>query len=231
MRGYWTRRPLPSFRNSTASSVSSFILLLIPGPLARPRPPVPSFPRASFISLSPDSLPAPSCPVPSLPPSLPPFFLSFFFLTPRFNSVRAFHLWRPASWCHPMVPHIILFSRSLVSSHCDGRGGAASAAASNVGVASWEIPVVRVPNGQLVSSCQMWSLGSGATLRLEPRPRVQNCCPRTNGGQELSHAGLLTAFRFPHSPHPRCHYLYFCHSEFSWHGHTFREGKKFLFFF
>lgn len=70
MRGYWTRRPLPSFRNSTTSSVSSFILFLSPGPLSRPRPPAPS----SLVPCSFVCPRTPSCPVPSLSPPL------FFFL-------------------------------------------------------------------------------------------------------------------------------------------------------
>jgi hypothetical protein len=133
MREHGTRNPLPSFRNSTTSSVSSFILFLIPGPLACLRPPVPSSlvprlfvcPRAFF-------------PYMSLTPPSSPFFP---FFSPRRST--------------PCVPSICgvpylgatrwspLFLRCLVSPYCDGRGGAAAAAASAASAASvvsWALP-------------------------------------------------------------------------------------------
>lgn len=192
-------------------------------------PPVP-FPL-SFSSLSRDPLPAPSVRAISplftsplfvrsfsnlLPPSLPnpssfPPFFSPFFCTHGFTSVCAFHLCRSASWCHPTDP---LFSHCLVSPCCDGRGGG-GVGGIGLGRCVMELPIVRVSNGLLVFSCQMWSLGSGVMQRLEPAT-MYRLLPRTRWHQRRSTAVpryLLTVLRFPHSPPLSPFLFFFCHSD------------------
>jgi hypothetical protein len=120
--------------------------------------------------------------------------------------VCAFHLCRSASWCHPTDP---LFSHCLVSPCCDGRGGG-GVGGIGLGRCVMELPIVRISNGLLVFSCQMWSLGSGVTQRLEPAT-LYRLLPRTRWHQRRSTAVpryLLTVLRFPHSP-PLSPFLFF----------------------
>ena len=187
---------------------SLFRFLPCPGPLARPvRPCHIASVYKPFVCSFVFKL---TSPIPSQSIFLPPFF-SPFFCTHGFTSVCAFHLCRSASWCHPTDP---LFSHCLVSPCCDGRGGG-GVGGIGLGRCVMELPIVRVSNGLLVFSCQMWSLGSGVTQRLEPAT-MYRLLPRTRWHQRRSTAVpryLLTVLRFPHSPPLSPFLFFFCHSD------------------